>query len=42
MDGLAEVRQHAFLWIESYYSRRRRPSTLAYLTLTEYELGLER
>ena len=38
-NGLAEVRQHTFLWIESYYNRRRRHSTLAYLTPTEYDLG---
>jgi hypothetical protein len=36
---VTEVRQHTFLWIESYYNRRRRHSTLAYLTPTEYELG---
>ena len=34
-----EVRQHTFLWIESYYNRRRRHSTLNYLTPHEYELG---
>jgi putative transposase len=36
---VAEVRQHTFLWIESYYNRRRRHSTLDYLTPNEYELG---
>ena len=36
---LAEVRQHTFLWIEGYYNRRRRHSTLKYLTPIEYELG---
>jgi putative transposase len=35
----AELRQHTFLWIEGYYNRRRRHSTLNYLTPTEYELG---
>ena len=35
---VAEVRQHTFLWIEGYYNRRRRHSTLAYLTPNEYEL----
>lgn len=38
-NGLAEVRQQTFLWIEGYYNRRRRHSTLGYLTPTEYELG---
>jgi putative transposase len=37
-NNATEVRQHTFLWIESYYNRRRR-STLAYLTPIEYELG---
>ena len=37
-----EVRQHTFLWIEGYYNRRRRHSTLAYLTPTEYELGFRK
>jgi transposase InsO family protein len=36
---VAEVRQRTFLWIESYYNRRRRHSTLDYLTPNEYELG---
>jgi putative transposase len=36
---LADVRRHTFLWIESYYNRRRRHATLDYLTPTEYELG---
>jgi len=35
----AEVKQHTFWWIESYYNRRRRHSSLNYLTPTEYELG---
>jgi transposase InsO family protein len=38
-NDLAEVRQRTFLWIESYYNRRRRHSTLKYLTPIEYELG---
>ena len=38
-NGLAEVGQHTFLWIEGYYNRRRRHSTLNYLTPLEYELG---
>jgi transposase InsO family protein len=38
-NNLAEVRQQTFLWIEGYYNRRRRHSTLGYLTPTEYELG---
>jgi putative transposase len=38
-DDLTEVRQHTFLWIEGYYNRRRRHSTLNYLTPLEYELG---
>lgn len=38
-NDLTEVRQHKFLWIEGYYNRRRRHSTLDYLTPIEYELG---
>ncbi|HEY2087999.1 MAG TPA: IS3 family transposase [Mycobacterium sp.] len=38
-NDLIEVRQHTFLWIEAYYNRRRRHSTLKYLTPIEYELG---
>jgi putative transposase len=38
-SGLTEVQQHTFLWIEAYYNRRRRHSTLNYLTPLEYELG---
>ncbi|MDQ3153391.1 MAG: integrase core domain-containing protein [Actinomycetota bacterium] len=38
-NDLTEVRQHTFLWIEGYYNRRRRHSTLGYLTPEEYELG---
>jgi putative transposase len=37
--GLTQVQQHTFLWIEGYYNRRRRHSTLNYLTPLEYELG---
>ena len=36
---VTEVRQQTFLWIGGYYNRRRRHSTLAYLTPIEYELG---
>ena len=38
-NDVTEVRQQTFLWIEGYYNRRRRHSTLAYLTPIEYELG---
>ena len=38
-NDLTEVQRHTFLWIESYYNRRRRHSTLNYLTPLEYELG---
>lgn len=38
-NDLTEVRQHTFVWIEGYYNRRRRHSTLGYLTPVEYELG---
>jgi putative transposase len=38
-NDITEVRQHTFLWIEGYYNRRRRHSTLDYLTPAEYELG---
>jgi putative transposase len=41
-NGVTEVRQHTFLWIEGYYNRRRRHSTLDYLTPTEYELGFRK
>ena len=41
-NDLTEVRQHTFLWIEGYYNRRRRHSTLAYLTPHEYELGFRK
>ena len=33
-NDVNEVRQHTFLWIEGYYNRRRRHSTLNYLTPT--------
>ena len=36
---LTELRQHTFVWIEGYYNRRRRHSTLGYLTPHEHELG---
>ena len=42
LHDLTEVRQHTFLWIEGYYNRRRRHSTLAYLTPFEYELGFRK
>ena len=38
-NDVTEVRQQTFLWIGGYYNRRRRHSTLAYLTPIEYELG---
>ena len=41
-NNLVEVRQHTFLWIEGYYNRRRRHSTLNYLTPSEYELGFRK
>ena len=36
---LAAVRTATFEWIETYYNRTRRHSTLGYLTPEEYELG---
>jgi transposase InsO family protein len=41
-NDASEVRQQTFLWIEGYYNRRRRHSTLAYLTPIEYELGFRK
>lgn len=41
-NSVAEVRQRTFLWIEGYYNRRRRHSTLDYLTPHEYELGFRK
>jgi hypothetical protein len=41
-NGVTEVRQHTFLWIEGYYYRRRRHSTLDYLTPIEYEPGFRK
>jgi putative transposase len=38
-NNLTEVQRHTFVWIEGYYNRRRRHSTLNYLTPSEYELG---
>ena len=38
-NDLNDVRRHTFLWIEGHYNRRRRHSTLNYLTPDEYELG---
>jgi transposase InsO family protein len=36
---LASVRTATFDWVETYYNRTRRHSTLGYLTPEEYELG---
>ncbi len=36
---LKRLREETFLWIEGYYNSRRRHSSLAYLTPSEYELG---
>jgi putative transposase len=41
-NDLIAVRQQTFLWIEGYYNRRRRHSTLNYLTPLEYELGFRK
>jgi putative transposase len=41
-NDVDEVRQHTFLWVEGYYNRRRRHSTLDYLTPDEYELGFRK
>jgi len=41
-NDVTEVRQHTFLWIEGYYNRHRRHSTLNYLTPVEYELGFRK
>ena len=41
-NDVNEVRQHTFIWIEGYCNRRRRHSTLAYLTPIEYELGFRK
>ncbi|MBV8539072.1 MAG: transposase [Pseudonocardiales bacterium] len=38
-NDLADVKHHTFLWIEGYYNRRRRHSTLNHSTPHEYELG---
>jgi transposase InsO family protein len=38
-NNLTDVRQQTFLRTEAYYHRRRRHSTLDYLTPLEYELG---
>jgi putative transposase len=38
-EDATEVRQRTFLWIEDCYNRRRRHSTVGYLTPLEYELG---
>ncbi len=36
---IKDLKSRTFDWIESYYNRRRRHSTLGYLTPEEYELG---
>lgn len=38
---LKAVKKHTFQWIEQYYNRKRRHSTLGYLTPHEYELGFK-
>jgi putative transposase len=38
-NGLTELRQATFVWIEGDYNRRWRHSSLDYLTPSEYELG---
>ena len=37
--NLKILKKETFTWIEEYYNRTRRHSTLGYLTPTEYELG---
>ena len=37
--SLKDVKKATFDWIETYYNRQRRHSTLGYLTPAEYELG---
>ena len=37
---IEDLRKATFTWIEEYYNRNRRHSTLGYLTPIEYELGL--
>ncbi len=41
-NNVTDVRQQTFLWIEGSYNRRRRHSTLNYLTPEEYELGFRK
>ena len=41
-NDVVDVRQHTFLLIEGYCNRRRRHSTLAYLTPLEYEPGFRK
>ena len=36
---LTKLRNATFSWIEEYYNRKRRHSTLGYLTPAEYEAG---
>lgn len=37
--NLSTLRKEAFLWIEHYYNRQRRHSSLGYLTPAEYDSG---
>lgn len=37
--NLSTLRKHLFSWIEEYYNRQRRHSTLGYLTPVEWENG---
>lgn len=37
--SLKHLKKETFDWIETYYNRRRRHSTISYLTPEEYELG---
>jgi len=37
--SIKALKKETFAWIETYYNRRRRHSTLGYLTPEEYELG---
>lgn len=38
---LAKVKTEVFHYIEAYYNRKRRHSSLDYLTPRQYELGLD-
>ena len=37
--NLSTLRKETFLWIEQYYNRQRRHSSLGYLTPCEYDHG---